>query len=72
MLDPDTNNHIEDAVDVSFVNNLGHSWTQHVELHLNDKKIIDLSTPLYAYKVFIEKYLSYSKVKKEVDLRKKL
>ena len=72
MLDPDSNNPIEKAADVSFVNNLGHSWIQQVELYLNDKQIIDLSTPSYAYKAFIENFLSYSKVKKEVDLRNQL
>ena len=72
MLGPDTNNPIEKAVDVSFVNNLGHSWIEQVELYLNDNQIIDLSTPSYAYKPFIDNFLSYSKVKKEVDLRDQL
>ena len=72
LLDPDTNNPSEKAVRVSFVNNLGHSWIQQVELYLNDKQIIDLSTPSYTHKAFIENFMSYSKVKKEVDLRNQL
>ena len=45
---------------------------QQVELYLNDKQIIDLSTQSYAYKDLIENFLSYSEVKKEVDLRNQL
>ena len=41
-------------------------------MYLNDKQIIDLSTPSYSYKAFVENFLSFSTVKKEVDLRNQL
>ena len=67
LVDPTSGNEIDENVDVSFVNNLGHSWIHLVELYLNDKQIVDLSTPSYAYKAFIENFLSYSKDKKDYD-----
>ena len=51
---------------------MGHSWIQQVELYLNDKQIVDLSTPSYAYKAFIENFLSYSRDKKDYDLKNQL
>ena len=57
MVDPTTGNEIDENVDVSFVNNLAHSWIQQVELYLNDKQIVELSTPFYTYKAFIENFL---------------
>ena len=59
---------IEKNVDVSFVNNLGHSWIQQIVVYLNDKQVVNLSTPSYAYKAFIENLLSYSTNKKKVWL----
>jgi hypothetical protein len=58
---------INNAVDVSFVNNIGHSWISSIELFFNDKNVIDQSTQSYAYKSFIENCLSYSNHKKEFD-----
>ena len=72
LLDPTTNELIEDTTDVSFINNLGHSWIQQIEVYLNDKQVVDLSTPSYAYKAFIENFLSFSKDKKKYDLRNQL
>ena len=72
LVDASTGEPIEEATDVSFVNNLGHSWIQQIEVYLNDKQIVDLSTPSYAYKAFIENYLSFSKDKKQYDLRNQL
>ena len=37
LIDPTTNDLIKDAVDVSFVNNIGHSWISSIELFFNDK-----------------------------------
>ena len=68
MFDPATNQPIKNNVDVSFINNLGHSWIQQIEVYLNDKQVVDLSTPSYAYKALIENLLSYSKHKKKYDL----
>ena len=45
LVDASTGEPIEKATDVSFVNNLGHSWIQQIEVYLNDKQIVDLSTP---------------------------
>ena len=67
LVDPISGNLIDDTVDVSFVNNLGHSWISSIECFFNDKNVIDQSTQSYAYKSFIENYLSYSKDKKNVD-----
>ena len=72
MVDPTTGNEIDENIDVSFVNNLAHSWIQQVELYLNDKQIVDLSTPSYAYKAFIENFLRYSKDKKDYNLQNQL
>ena len=63
---------IEKDVDVSFVNNLGHSWIQQIEVYLNDKQVVDFSSPSYAYKAFIETFLSFSSDKKKYDLRNQL
>ena len=54
LVDAVTGALIEKATDVSFVNNLGHSWISQIEVYLNDKQVVDLSTPSYAYKAFIE------------------
>ena len=67
LVDPATGNLIDDTVDVSFVNNIGHSWISSIEVFLNDKNVVDQSTQSYAYKSFIENCLSFSKQKKEVD-----
>ena len=67
LIDATTNDLIKDAVDVSFVNNIGHSWISSIELFFNDKNVIDQSTQSYAYKSFIENCLSYSKHKQESD-----
>ena len=67
LLDPASGELIEEAVDVSFVNNIGHSWISSIELFFNDKNVIDQSTQSYAYKSFIENCLSYSNHKKESD-----
>ena len=72
LLDPTTNELIEDTTDVSFINNLGHSWIQQIEVYLNDKQVVDLSTPSYAYKAFIENFLSFSNDKKKYDFRNQL
>ena len=58
---------IANNTDVSFVNNIGHSWISSIELFFNDKNVIDQSTQSYAYKSFIENCLSYSNHKKESD-----
>ena len=67
LLDPTSGELIEEVVDVSFVNNIGHSWISSIELFFNDKNVIDQSTQSYAYKSFIENCLSYSNHKKESD-----
>ena len=67
LIDPSTGNLIDAETDVSFVNNIGHSWISSIELFLNDKNVIDQSTQSYAYKSFIENCLSYSNHKKESD-----
>ena len=67
LVDPVTGELITDAVDVSFVNNIGHSWISSIEVFFNDKNVVDQSTQSYAYKSFIENCLSYSNQKKEVD-----
>ena len=67
LIDPTTGELIEETVDVSFVNNIGHSWISSIELFFNDKNVIDQSTQSYAYKSFIENCLSYSNHKKESD-----
>ena len=54
------------------MNNLGHSWISQIEVYLNDKQVVDLSTPSYAYKAFIENFLSFSQDKKKYDLRNQL
>ena len=66
-MDPVTDNLTDKDVDVSFVNNIGHSWTSSIELFMSDKNVIDQSTQSYAYKAFIENSLSYSNTKKETD-----
>ena len=67
LIDPTTGELIEETPDVSFVNNIGHSWISSIELFFNDKNVIDQSTQSYAYKSFIENCLSYSNHKKESD-----
>ena len=67
LVDPTSGELIEETVDVSFVNNIGHSWISSIELFFNDKNVIDQSTQSYAYKSFIENCLSYSNHKKESD-----
>ena len=67
LLDPTSGELIDEAIDVSFVNNIGHSWISSIELFFNDKNVIDQSTQSYAYKSFIENCLSYSNHKKESD-----
>ena len=58
----------EETADVSFVNNIGHSWISSIELFFNDKNVIDQSTQSYAYKSFIEKLFSLTlNHKKESD-----
>ena len=37
-----------------------YSWISQIEVYLNDKQVVDLSTPSYAYKAFIENFLSFS------------
>ena len=65
LLDSNTNELIDNTTDVSFINNLGHSWIQQIEVYLNDKQVVDLSTPSYEYKAFIENFLSFSNDKKK-------
>ena len=72
LVDAVTGALIEKATDVSFVNNLGHSWISQIEVYLNDKQVVDLSTPSYAYKAFIENFLSFSQDKKKYNLRNQL
>ena len=72
LVDPTSGAPIEKDIDVSFVNNLGHSWIQQIEVYLNDKQVVDLSSPSYAYKAFIETFLSFSSDKKKYDLRNQL
>ena len=67
LLDPTSGELISAETDVSFVNNIGHSWISSIELFFNDKNVIDQSTQSYAYKSFIENCLSYSNHKKETD-----
>ena len=67
LVDPTSGELIDKTVDVSFVNNIGHSWISSIELFFNDKNVIDQSTQSYAYKSFIENCLSYSNHKKETD-----
>ena len=67
LVDPASGDLIDNTVDVSFVNNIGHSWISSIELFFNDKNVIDQSTQSYAYKSFIENCLSYSNQKKETD-----
>ena len=68
LVDPTSGELIDGDADVSFVNNIGHSWISSIELFFNDKNvIIDQSTQSYAYKSFIENCLSYSNHKKESD-----
>ena len=67
LVDPVSGELITNGVDVSFVNNIGHSWISSIELFFNDKNVIDQSTQSYAYKSFIENCLSYSNHKKEFD-----
>ena len=67
LIGPTTGNLIDERIDVSFVNNIGHSWISSVELFLNNKNVIDQSTQSYVYKSFIEKCLSNSNHKKESD-----
>ena len=64
LVDPISGELINENVDVSFVNNIGHSWLSSIELFLNDKNVVDQSTQSYAYKSFIENCLSYSNHKK--------
>ena len=67
LVDPISNELIDNNTDVSFVNNIGHSWISSIELFFNDKNVIDQSTQSYAYKSFIENCLSYSNHKKDSD-----
>ena len=67
MIDPTTNELIKNAVDVFFVNNIGHSWISSIELFSNDKNVIDQSTQSYDYKSFIETSLSFLKHKQEFN-----
>ena len=67
MINPTTGELIDETADVSFVNNIGHSWISSIELLFNDKNVIDQSTQSYAYKSFVENCLSYSNHKKESD-----
>ena len=67
LINPTTGELIDETADVSFVNNIGHSWISSIELFFNDKNVIDQSTQSYAYKSFIENCLSYSNHKKESD-----
>ena len=43
-LDPSTGEPISAETDVSFVNNIGHSWISSIEIFFNDKNVIDQST----------------------------
>ena len=67
LVDPTSGNLVDGNVDVSFVNNIGHSWISSLELFMNDRSVIDMSSQTYAYKSFIENCLSYSNSKKESD-----
>ena len=69
MIDPTSGELIDASTDVSFVNNIGHSWISSIELFFNDKNVIDQSTQSYAYKSFIENCLSYSNHKKNLIFR---
>ena len=40
LLDPTSGELIEETVDVSFVNNIGHSWISSIELFFNDKMLL--------------------------------
>ena len=57
---------ILDNIDVSFVNNIGHSWISSIEVFYNDKNDVDQSTQSYAYKSFIENCLSFSEAKNQL------
>ena len=67
MIDHTSGELVDASTDVSFVNNIGHSWISSIELFFNDKNVIDQFTQSYAYKSFIENCLSYSNHKKESD-----
>ena len=67
LLDPSSGELISGETDVSFVNNIGHSWISSIELFFNDKNVIDQSTQSYAYKSFIEIFYHISNHKKETD-----
>ena len=41
LVDPTSGELIDKAIDVSFVNNIGHSWISSIELFFNDKNVID-------------------------------
>ena len=64
-MDPASGNLITGGDDVSFVNNIWHSWISSIELFFNDKNVIAHSTQSYSYKSFIENCRSYWNHKKE-------
>ena len=68
LVDPVSGELIANDTDVSFVNNIGHSWISSIELFFNDKNLNDQSTQSYAYRSFIKNYLSYSNHEKESDV----
>lgn len=69
LVDPANDNLIDAKVDVSFVNDLGHSWISSIELYFNDRLVIDQSSQSYAYKSFIENCLPYSNDENTPTLR---
>jgi len=52
----------------SVVNNFPQSLFKQVELYLNGTCVTDLSTPMYAYKAYLENHLSYGNDIKETTL----
>jgi hypothetical protein len=67
LVDYNSGELIKKEDNVSFVNNIGHSWISSVEVFLNDRSCFDQSTQTYAYKSFIEHCLSFSPNKKNTD-----
>ena len=65
-------NDISDQDDVSIANLMCHNLFKQVELYVNGTQVVDLSSPTYPWKAFLETYLSYSSNVKNTSLQSSL
>ena len=58
--------------DVSIANLMSHNLFKQIELYINGTQVVDLSSPTYPWKAFIENFLTYSGSVKRTSLRSAL